>query len=466
MAKILVVDDEQVMRAFLERALRKLGYEVEVASNEQEALELFVPRRFQLVLSDLRMPGSSGLDLLASLLDRDPRIGVVIMTAFGTIENAVEAVQRGAVDFLTKPIELAHLRLVLEKALKASHTQQELERLRPHADTREQLGMLVGRSLAMKRVYNLIDRVAARDLTVLILGETGTGKSLCAKALHQLGERSQGRFQTVDCTALQETLLESELFGHEKGSFTGAHERKRGHFEVANGGTIFLDEIGDAPLAVQAKLLRAIHEREIVRVGGTDPIKVDVRVVAATNCNLEEMVAAGTFRQDLYYRLSPFPIEIAPLRNRIEDLPLLVEHILADVGVPELELAPEAALALEACQWPGNVRQLQNVITRASVLADDGLIELAHLEGVLPELSSASGEDAGDDARRELPVSPKILDLSLREARRHFECFYLERALRVAQGNVSETARRVGMGRASLHDKLNKLGIDPAKFRI
>jgi DNA-binding NtrC family response regulator len=269
MAKILVVDDEQVMRAFLERALKKFGHEVDVAASAEEALERFVPRRYQLVLSDLRMPGSSGLDLLATLIERDPRVGVVIMTAFGTIENAVEAVQRGAVDFLTKPIELSHLRLVLDKAILASHTQDELERLRPHADEREQLGMLVGRSLAMKQVYNLIDRVAGRDLTVLILGETGTGKSLCAKALHQLSERSRGRFQTVDCTALQETLLESELFGHEKGSFTGAHELKRGHFEVAAGGTIFLDEIGDAPLAVQAKLLRAIQERETVSAART-----------------------------------------------------------------------------------------------------------------------------------------------------------------------------------------------------
>ena len=465
MAKILVVDDEQVMRAFLERALRKLGHEVEVVASAEEALERFVPRAYQLVLSDLRMPGLSGLGLLESLIERDPRIVVVIMTAFGTIADAVEAVRRGAVEFLTKPIELSHLGLVLDKALAASNTQNELERLRPHADTREQLGMLVGRSLAMKRVYSLIDRVAPRDLTVLILGETGTGKSLCAKALHQLSKRSQGRFQTVDCTALQETLLESELFGHEKGSFTGAHERKLGHFEVASGGTIFLDEIGDAPLSVQAKLLRAIHEREIVRVGGTDSIKVDVRVVAATNCNLEEMVSAGTFRQDLYYRLSPFPITLAPLRERIEDIPLLVEHVLADAGVPELELGPEAAWALETCKWPGNVRQLQNVITRASVLADEGVIDLEHLEGALPELGLSAGSVQGDEGQRSSPVSPKVLDLPLRDARRQFESFYLERALRLSQGNVSETARLVGMGRASLHDKLNKLGIDPASFR-
>lgn len=467
MAKILVVDDEKVMRAFLERALKKLGYEVELAASAEEALERFVPRRYQLVLSDMRMPGISGLELLERLLERDPGASVVIMTAFGTIENAVEAVQRGAVDFVTKPIELSHLKLVLKRAVSDSQTKDELERLRPHADTREQLGLLVGRSLPMKRVYNLIDRVAPRDLTVLILGETGTGKSLCAKALHQFSKRSQGRFQTVDCTSLQETLLESELFGHEKGSFTGAHEQKRGHFEVASGGTIFLDEIGDAPLSVQPKLLRAIQDKVIVRVGGTDQIRVDVRVLAATNRNLEEMVAAGTFRQDLYFRLTTFPIELPPLRDRVDDLPLLVENLLLDTGIPDLELAPEAALALESGKWPGNVRQLQNVITRASVLADDGLIEIEHLEGVLPELSQALAEAAPETGPggHSLPISPQVLDLPLREARRHFERFYLERTLRVTQGNVSEAARRVGMGRASLHDKLNKLGVDPATFR-
>jgi DNA-binding NtrC family response regulator len=466
MAKILVVDDEQVMRAFLERALKKLGHEVELVSSGEEALERFTPRTFQLVLSDLRMPGMSGLELLERLIELDPRTGVVIMTAFGTIEDAVEAVQRGAVDFVTKPIELGHLKLVLERAVSDSQTKDELERLRPHADTREQLGLLVGRSLPMKRVYSMIDRVAPRDLTVLILGETGTGKSLCAKALHQLSKRSKNRFQTVDCTALQETLLESELFGHEKGAFTGAHEQHRGHFEVASGGTIFLDEIGDAPPAVQSKLLRAIQEHEIVRVGGTDPIKVDVRVIAATNRNLEEMVEAGSFRRDLYFRLATFPIELPPLRDRVEDLPLLVEHALADAGMRDVELAPEAALALEACKWTGNVRQLQNVITRASVMADEGLIELEHLEGVLPDLKVAAqaAQEAGSSGN-DLPISPQVLDLPLREARRHFERFYLERALRVTQGNVSEAARRVGMGRASLHDKLNKLEIDPAVFR-
>lgn len=465
MAKILVVDDEHVMRAFLERALKKLGHEVELVSSGEEALERFTPRTYQLVLSDLRMPGLSGLELLERLIELDPRVGVVIMTAFGTIENAVEAVQRGAVDFVTKPIELGHLKLVLERALSDSETKDELERLRPHADTREQLGLLVGRSLPMKRVYSMIDRVAPRDLTVLILGETGTGKSLCAKALHQLSKRAKGRLQTVDCTALQETLLESELFGHEKGAFTGAHEQHRGHFEVASGGTIFLDEIGDAPPSVQAKLLRAIQDNVIQRVGGTEEIKVDVRVIAATNRNLEEMVQAGSFRQDLYFRLATFPIELPPLRQRVEDLPLLVEHILADAGLGEVELSPEASLALEACAWTGNVRQLQNVITRASVMADEGLIELEHLEGVLPDLKQAADAAQESGLGAELPISPQVLDLPLREARRHFERFYLERALRVTQGNVSEAARRVGMGRASLHDKLNKLEIDPATFR-
>jgi two-component system NtrC family response regulator len=346
-AAVLVVDDEQIMRAFLEKALTRLGHEVTLAVSAEEALERFAPRRFGLVLSDVRMPGSSGLDLLDTLHAQDPGTPVVIMTAFGSIETAVEAMRRGAANFVTKPLKLEHLQLVVERTIERREADQELERLRPHADDREQLGQLVGRSLSMKRVYGLIDRVAASDLTVLIEGPTGTGKELCARAVHDLSPRQGERFQVVNCAGLQETLLESELFGHEKGAFTGADQRKLGHIEVAAGGTLFLDEVGEAPPSVQAKLLRAIQEKEIVRVGGTDPIKIDVRVVAATHRDLEAEARAGNFREDLYYRLSTFPIRLAPLKERLDDVPLLVEHFLAKHGKAAGEsLSLEASLAL------------------------------------------------------------------------------------------------------------------------
>ncbi len=459
-AEILVVDDEPVMRAFLQRALAKGGYGVTVAASAEEALERFAPRRFGLVLSDLNMPGRSGLELLDEIGRVDPGTPMVIMTAYGSIATAVDAVHRGAADFLTKPLDVAHLELVIARVLARRQTDAEIERLRPLADAREGLGGLVGRSLAMRQVYALIDKVAPRDLTVLILGEGGTGKELVARAIHERSARASGRFQAVNCSALHESLVESELFGHEKGAFTGADRLKRGHFEVAEGGTLFLDEVGDTPLGVQPKLLRAIQEKEIVRVGGTDPVRVDVRIVAATNRDLEADVKAGRFREDLYYRLSPFPIQLAPLRERPEDVSLLAERFLAreDDGPNELEV--EAALALERFGWPGNVRQLENVIARAAVLAGDGPIALEHLPAELQ--ASATAAAAG-----EIPgaAEARLLDLPLREARAAFERLYLEHLLRICKGNVSEAARRGGMGRATLHEKLNKLGIDADQFR-
>ena len=456
MARVLVVDDEAVMRAFLEKALRRQGYEVTVAADAEAALAAFAPRRFALVLSDLMMPGRSGLELLDELQRRDPETPVVIMTAFGSIETAVEAVRRGAADYLPKPLEIAHLELVLARTRERRDAAAEIERLRPLADEREGLGALIGRSLAMKRVYALIDKVAPRDLTVLVLGEPGTGKELCARAIHEASPRAGGRFQAVNCSALQEGLIESELFGHEKGAFTGADRLKQGHFEVAEGGTLFLDEVGDAPPSLQAKLLRALQEKEVVRVGGVDPVPVDVRVIAATNRDLEADVAAGRFREDLYYRLSAFPIEMAPLRERPEDVPLLVERVLTRESLADKSLEPEASLALERFGWPGNVRQLENVVVRAALLAGAEPIGLEHLPAELRE---------GADGAPPVAVDGALLDRPLREARAGFERLYLERLLARCEGNVSEAARRAGMGRASLHDKLNRLGIDPARFR-
>ena len=471
MARVLVVEDEEVMRTLLEKALKRWHHEPELVGSAEEALRRFRPGQWDLVLSDMRMPGASGLDLLGHLRELEPSLPVVIMTAFASIQTAVEAVQRGAADFLTKPIELSYLQLVVERTLEKSRTTREIEQLRPLADERENLGELVGRSLPMKRVYALIDKVAPEDLTVLILGETGTGKELCARAIHHASRRAGKRFQVVNCAAFQDSLLESELFGHEKGSFTGADKRRIGHFEVAQGGTLFLDEVAEAPPAVQAKLLRAIQEREVVRVGGTDPIRVDVRILAATNKDLREEVKAGRFREDLYWRLAAFDITLPPLRDRAEDIPLLVERFLANEGRADQEVSPEALRLLSRAPWPGNVRQLQHAIARAAVLAGDGRIEVEQLQDLVPPPEAPAGTAATGSGRLPAlaPGAGIALDdallLPLREAREHFDRLYLEQLLRRCGGNVSEAARRAGLGRASLHEKINKLGLDPDQFR-
>ncbi len=458
MHSVLVVDDEAIMRTFLQKALKRMGYSVTLADSVDAGLAAFSPRRYSLVLTDLRMPGRSGLDLLDTVKAIDPNTPVVIMTAFGSIDSAVDAVRRGAADFVPKPLEFAQLEFVIGRALEKRATSKELERLRPHADEREGLGQMTGRSLPMKRVYSLIDKVAATDLTVLILGETGTGKELCARAIHDCGPRRAGRFQVVNCAGLQDTLLESELFGHEKGSFTGADKVKLGHFEVASGGTLFLDEIGEAPASVQAKLLRAIQEKEITRVGGTDTIKTDVRIVAATNKDLEARVKAGEFREDLFYRLSAFPVELSPLRERLDDVPLLVERFMQESEGASLEVSFEASRVLTRYEWPGNVRQLKNVISRASVLAGADPVDVSHLP---PEVTAKSGQEANSNAK----VDARLLELPLREARQIFERAYIENLLRRCHGNVTEAARHAGMGRASLHEKINKLGIESDRFR-
>ncbi|MCA8922522.1 MAG: sigma-54-dependent Fis family transcriptional regulator [Planctomycetes bacterium] len=454
MARILVTEDESVMRSLLAKALAKWGHEATLVESAEEALQAYAPRRFDLVLTDLCMPGDDGLSLLDALRDQEPGLPVVIMTAYGSIKTAVDAVRRGASDFLAKPFDLAHLRLVLERSLNQRAQQAEIERLRPLADEREGLGDLIGSSLPMRQVYGMVDKVAPTELTVLLLGETGTGKELCARAIHAHSRRAGGRFQVVNCAAFQATLLESELFGHEKGAFTGANQLKVGHFEAAHGGTLFLDEIGEASPEVQSKLLRALQEREITRVGGTTPIKVDVRVVAATNRDLEQEVASKAFREDLYYRLAAFPIELPPLRKRADDVRVLANHLLAE-NQHTAGLSPEAELALSRYEWPGNVRQLQNVLQRAALLAGDAPLTLEHLK--LP-VSAAPGVEDG-------ATQEGLFGLPLRDAREGFERVYLRRLLQRCSGNVSAAARAAGVGRASLHEKLNKLGLDADEFR-
>jgi two-component system response regulator AtoC len=458
MDRILVVDDEPVMGSSLAKVLGAWGYEPVLAATAAAAREAFRPCAFAAVLLDLRLPDGDGVSVLRAIRADDPEVPVLLMSAYGTVEAAVEAVKAGATDFVTKPIQMGHLEHVLRRTVEESRIRREVQELRRFADQRASYGELVGASPAMRQVYRLIEKVAAADVPVLIRGESGTGKELVARAIHVASGRRQGRFVAVNCAAVPETLIESEIFGHEKGAFTGAAARRIGLLEQAQGGSFFLDEISEATLPFQAKLLRALQERTVTRVGGTEPVAVDARILAATHRDLAEEVRAGRFREDLFYRIHAIPVALPPLRDRTEDIPLLAEHFLGQAAAREgkkaPELTPEAVAALLRHPWPGNVRELLNVLERARVLDSDGRIG--------PEDLPEPFRDApGRGARKAATAGQK----PLREAREAFEKEYLVALLRANQGNVTEAARKAGLGRASINEKLRRYGIDPDRFR-
>lgn len=382
-AQALIVEDKDSLRAMLRHALEGRGYSVVEATDETEAKAALWAHRPAVVLTDLRLPSGDGFGVLRSAKELDPEVSVIVMTAFGSIEDAVAAMKEGATDFLAKPVDPDHLLLLVARALERHKMLTENIVLKEELAERRGLPEIVGQDASLKQVVATLRRAAESDATVLLGGESGTGKELFARALHIFSSRADGPFVAINCAAIPETLLESELFGHEKGAFTGAVARKPGKFEVAHRGTLFLDEIGDLPFALQAKILRAIEERSFDRVGGTTPLHVDVRLVAATNKDLRAAVAARQFREDLYFRLSVFPITIPPLRERSEDVPLLaryfVDRFCKDLKKPALRLSlkPEAALAEYA--WPGNVRELQNCIERAIILCETREIQPRHL---------------------------------------------------------------------------------------
>ncbi len=385
-ARILVVDDEPSARSGLEKLLVQEGYSVECAEDGVSALQRFTETPPDVVVTDLKMPNMDGIELLAKVRERDADVPVLVCTAFGDVTTAVQAMRAGADDYLTKPIDFDALALSLERALARRELRAETESLRRHLRERDGEGLegLVGTSLAMQKVYRVARQVAAARATVLISGESGTGKGELARAIHALGPRAAHPFVAVHCAALTETLLESELFGHEKGSFTGAEKRRVGRFEQASGGTLFLDEIGDVPAATQIKLLRVLQERTFERVGGNDPVEVDVRVIAATNRDLKTDVAAGRFREDLYYRLNVVNIELPPLRIRSGDVLVLANHFLRKFAAENHKriegFTDEARTKLLHHRWPGNVRALENTIERAVVLCEESMIG----EGQLP----------------------------------------------------------------------------------
>ncbi len=469
-ARVLIADDEDGLRWVLEKGLRQAGYEVTAVRDGDEALRAFSEAPFDLVFLDIRMPGTDGLTVLAKLRALASDAHVIVMTAHGTMETAIQAMQRGAYDYLAKPFDLDEVLLLAERALAAGRLTQEVARLKTGLQEVWEFGALIGRHPRMQEVYKTIGRIAASDVTILLRGESGTGKELVARAIHHYSRRAGRPFVAVSSAAIPGTLLESELFGHERGAFTDAKERKLGKLELAHGGTLFLDEIGDMPPELQTKLLRALQERTIERVGGQESLRIDVRVLAATNRDLETMMREGRFREDLFYRLNVVTVTLPPLRERRRDIPLLVEHLLAKYAAElgERGVAPEALDRLVGHDWPGNVRELENVVQRAMVMATTGVILPEHLP-IGPVSAAAS---VAIDATLEEIIERKLIEC-VRGLREHasanlydlmiglVEKPLLRAVLRETSGNQVRAAQILGINRNTLRKKLTEHGIDP-----
>jgi len=464
--RLLVVDDERGIVIALKGLFTKEGYEVETAESGEEALGKVKAGLFHVIITDLSMKGMSGLELLKQVREIDPQCAVLMITAFGTQRIAVEAMKAGAEDYLPKPFDNDELRLKVRKVmetqlLKRAHNQL-LDQVRLETGVFENM---IGRSRAMMRVFETIEKVAPTDVTVLVRGESGTGKELVARAIHFRSPRARKPFIAVNCAAFSRELVESELFGHEKGAFTGAVQRREGKFEAADGGTLFLDEIGDMALETQAKLLRVLQEKQFERIGGNQPLSIDVRIIAATNQDLETMVSQGRFREDLYYRIKVVEIRIPPVRERRDDIPLMVRHFIDDAcqrfGKPAMRLSPEAMRACLDRPWKGNARSLKAAIEQAVILAGGDEISPEDLfSGSDPE-----GDHAPAPMTNHVPVGSDDGDetLTFREAKDKFvgdwEREFFIRALRATGGNISRAAERIGMYRQSFQQKMRELGI-------
>jgi two-component system response regulator HydG len=463
MATILIIDDNETVRDGLAHVVKKMGHATVTAASGKEGLEHFKTAKPDFVITDLKMEGVDGVEVLRSVRELDPDCPAMIVTAFGTVETAVEAMKLGAFDFLIKPFAPEVVRLKVERALELRMTRRARGRLEAEnaylrGEEELRFGEMVGATEAMRRVFAIVERVAPTETSVAIYGESGTGKELVARAIHTRSRRVNGPFIKVNCGALAETLLESELFGHEKGAFTGAIKRKLGRFELADGGTLFLDEIGDISPSLQSKLLRVLQEREFERVGGESTIKVDVRVVSATNKDLSKEVEAGRFREDLFYRLQVVPIHIPPLRERKEDLPILVSHFIAKLA-PKTNARvtgiDDAALArLYAYRWPGNVRELGNVIEQALVFADGEKISPDSLPDAVRGLAPGAPRPA---VAGELPVPSG--EMALPDLLDDLEKQLILKAFAQAKGVKTETARLLGIKTSALYYKLEKYGI-------
>ena len=459
--RILIAEDSESSRTILQKLLEAdSGLVVDTAADGSSALETMLERPYSIVLTDLKMPGISGMELLEEVQKRRLPVSVIVTTGYGSIDEAVRAMRLGATDFLTKPIDIEHLRLVIERALRERALLDEVVDLREQLKDRYSFQGMLSKNAQMHEVFELIGHVAQTNSTVLIEGETGTGKEEVARAVHFASSRRDRPMIAVNCAALPENLLESELFGHEKGAFTSAVGQRKGRFELADGGTLFLDEIGDVPSAMQAKLLRVLQERRFERVGGTESIEVDVRVIAATNRSLQRLVKAGKFREDLYYRLDVVKIDLPPLRDRLEDIPLLATHFAqkyAGAGSAPKKISPEAMEILLNHRWPGNVRELENAVERGTVTSRD---EFIRPENLPPDLTKAPG-----------PRMPFVIDLhrtlteQLEELSAGFEATYLRRAMKKTRGHVGRTARMSGLSRRTITAKIAEYKIEKSNFK-
>jgi DNA-binding NtrC family response regulator len=447
MPTILIIEDEARMRRLLELDLAAAGFETLSAPDAETGLSLLHKETVELVLTDLKLPGMTGLEFLASAKKIRATLPIIVMTAYGTVETAVEAMKAGAADYVLKPFSLAEIRLVVQKELDAGRLREENRSLREALGHRYNYPNIAARSAKMQEVLALVERIAPTSSTVLLGGESGVGKDLIARLIHERSGRASGPFIKINSTAIPENLLESELFGHEKGAFTGATAAKPGKFELADKGTLFLDEIGDVPPPTQVKLLRVLQERQFERLGGTRTIQVDVRLIAATNRDLRAALEQGAFREDLFYRLNVVPIDLPPLREHKEDIPDLVNLFLARHAQPSrplTDISPEAMAKLSSFHWPGNVRELENIIERACALAAGPILEAGdiHLDSLRPKSA---------DAQAPLLPEGKTLD--------QWEDEIIREAYRRAGGNKSQAARLLGLSRNALRYRLEKIGI-------
>ena len=460
-SRVLVVDNEPDMVENCARILKRAGYQCLTATDPHHALGLVESERPDLLLTDLKMPGMDGMELLRRAREVDPALPVILITAFATIESAVAAIKDGAFDYLPKNFSVDQLRVAVERGLRQRELERENRNLREQLQGTLGFENIIGRSPAMTRVFELVRKAARSDANILVLGESGTGKELIARAVHANSPRAAQAFVPVDCASLPEQLLESELFGHEKGAFTGAVKTKRGLMEVADRGTIFLDEIAELSVALQVKLLRALQERQLRRVGGTTQVDVDVRVVSATNRDLREVVTKGQFREELYYRVNVIAIQLPPLRERAGDVVLLAHAFLKRYGAERVRGFDEATIhALEGYAWPGNVRELQNVIERACALADGDVLKPSDLPDYLLQGPGVRGPAAAVSSG---PALPSTADLPLKDAKDKWmqvlEVSYLRDLLARHGGNISAAAKAAGIDRKTFHRLINKYQI-------
>jgi len=460
MEPLLLVEDKNELRAMLRKALERAGHTVDEAADGVAAIQKVRARRYLLVITDLKMPGASGLDVLRETKQADATIPVILLTAFGSVEEAVTAMKEGAFDFLQKPVDLDHLKLLVQRAARQQELLRENLLLREEYAARYGFPRIVGEHASIREVSQQIQKVAATDATVLLLGESGTGKELFARAVHHLSARREQSFVAVNCAAIPEGLVENELFGHERGAFTGAGARKIGKLDLAHRGTFFLDEIGELPLAVQAKLLRVLEERRFDRVGGTQPIEVDVRIVVATNRNLQKSIEEKLFREDLYFRIAAVPLTIPPLRERGDDVLLLANHFLEkfsrEFAKPGLELSAQAREKLLHYRWPGNVRELQNTLERAVILADGISIDAASLQ--LPVARPDAERLPGGMLPENFNWEGSLQEVTGR-AVGHIERVLLENTLRESRWNKTRAAEKLGVTPKTLLAKLRSAGL-------